>query len=517
MVKAVVYARYSSHSQREESIEGQLRECKDFADRNNFMIIGEYVDRAISGKTDNRAEFQRMIRDSEKGRFQAVIVYAIDRFARNRYDSATYKMRLKKNGVKVYYAKQSIPDSPEGIILESVMEGYAEYYSENLSVHIRRGMRENALQAKVAGGSLPLGYRIAEDKHYEIDPPAAKIVQEIFQMYADGVSAAQIVDYCNEMGYRTSRNARFNKNSLRTMLRNDKYIGVYRYNDIVIEDGVPPIISKELFEKVQVAYKRNFTSRARSKAKDDYLLTTKLFCGHCKSNMIGESGTSRRGTVYHYYKCNERKHRKRCDKATERKEWIEEFVVRTTVQEVLTDERIEMIASKAIELMEKEAAENSLLTSLQQSLTDVKKRLKNILDLMEQGIATESTKERLLELEENKRDLEKRIAQESLKKPRLSKERIIHWLYSFKDGDVKDIEYQRRVIDTLVNSVYVYDTNGGKGREFVFVFNVSGNNSVRVKCSDIACFAPPNRANPNTIFFLKRLFGFVVRIESIDR
>ena len=153
MTKAVIYARYSSHNQREESIEGQIRECQDFAARNDMTIVGEYIDRAVSGKTDNRADFQRMIRDSERGRFQVVLVYAIDRFARNRYDSAIYKAKLKKNGVKVFYAKQYIPDTPEGIILESVMEGYAEYYSQNLSIHVKRGMKENALQCKATGGN----------------------------------------------------------------------------------------------------------------------------------------------------------------------------------------------------------------------------------------------------------------------------------------------------------------------------------------------------------------------------
>ena len=163
MTKAVIYARYSSHNQREESIEGQLRECNSFASHNDMEIVAEYIDRAISGGTDDRPEFQRMIRDSDRKNFDAVIVYAIDRFARNRYDSATYKMKLKKNGVKVYYAKQSIPDSPEGIILESVMEGYAEYYSENLAMHIKRGQRENALQCKVVNGRPPLGYKTGAD------------------------------------------------------------------------------------------------------------------------------------------------------------------------------------------------------------------------------------------------------------------------------------------------------------------------------------------------------------------
>lgn len=515
MTKAVIYARYSSHNQREESIEGQLRECKEFAERNSFVIIGEYIDRAISGKTDHRSDFQRMIKDSEKGRFQAVIVYAIDRFARNRYDSANYKMRLKKNGVKVYYAKQSIPDTPEGIILESVMEGYAEYYSENLSIHIKRGMHENALQCKSTGGGIPLGYKIGADKRYEIDPAGAQIVKEIFERYANGVSMAEICKWCNEQGFKTSRGANFNKNSLRVMLCNDKYIGVYRYGEVVIENGIPALISKDLFEKVKTTFKRNRAARARTKANADYLLSTKLFCGHCGSNMVGESGTSRNGNIHYYYKCTDRKRKKVCNKAVEKKDWIEELVVRTTVQEVLTDERIEAIAVKASELLEKEASENSILSSLEQALKDVKKRIKNILDLMEQGIATESTRERLLELEANKTDLEKRIARESIKKPFLSKERIAFWLHSFKNGDINNIEYRRRVIDTLVNSVYVYDTNDGKGREILFTFNISGNNTMKIKCSDIACFAPPNRANPNHFFFVKHVFGFVTKIEDV--
>lgn len=514
-IKAVIYARYSSHNQREESIEGQIRECQAYASRNNFIIVGEYIDRAISGKTDNRADFQRMIRDSEKGHFQAVLMYTLDRFARNRYDSAMYKARLKRNGVKVYYAKQYIPDEPEGIILESVLEGYAEYYSENLSRNIKRGMMENALACKVTGGTTPLGYAIGPDKTYVIDPATSIIVREIFQMYADGHSAKEIIDYCNEKGYRTARNTRFNKNSLRTVLTNDKYIGVYRYGEVVHENGVPAIIPKELFEKVQTAYKHNFIARAKGKARDDYLLTSKLFCGHCGSPMVGECGTARNGAVYHYYKCADRKRNRSCDKKIEKKDWIEEIVVRHTVQTVLTDENIEFIAEKAMEILEREAAENSILPQLQENLRDVTKRIKNLLDMMEQGISTESTKERLLDLEAQKKDLTTRIAREENKKPRLSKERIMHWLESFRQGDVRDEDYRRRVIDTLVNSVFVFDRDGG-GRRLVFTFNISGQNTSTLDVSDIACFAPPNRANPNHLFFfVKHTFGFVAEIEDV--
>lgn len=472
-----------------------------------MTVINEYCDRAISGKTDNRPSFQRLIKDSEKGQFEAVIMYTLDRFARNRYDSAIYKAKLKKHGVRVFYAKQPMPDTPEGIILESVLEGYAEYYSENLSRNIKRGLKENALQCIATGGAgVALGYTVGEDRKYKIDPVGAKIVQEVFEMYADGMSATQIINVCNERGYKTSRGNPFNKNSLRTMLKNDKYIGVYRFMDVVVEGGVPAIISKELFDKVQAKLQHNFTARARNKAKEDYLLTTKLFCGHCGSPMVGESGTSKTGKLHFYYKCIDRKRKHVCTKKVEKKDWIEELVTRFTVQEVLTDENIDRIATKAMEIIEKESADTTYLEGLQNELKEVQKKIKNIMTAIEQGIITSTTKDRLEELESEKNEIEGRIAREEIKKPLLTKERIVYWLLSFKSGDINDIEYRRRVIDTLVNSVYIYD-DGDKGRRIVLTFNVSGQNTATISCSDIACSAPPKR-NDNFLSEDCRFFLF---------
>lgn len=481
-----------------------------------MTVINEYCDRAISGKTDNRPSFQRLIKDSEKGQFDAVIMYTLDRFARNRYDSAIYKAKLKKNGVRVFYAKQPMPDTPESIILESVLEGYAEYYSENLSRNIKRGLKENALQCIATGGAgLPLGYTVGEDRKYQIEPVGAKIVQEIYQMYADGMSATQIINICNERGYKTVRGNNFNKNSLRTILKNDKYIGVYRFMDIVVEGGMPAIIDKALFDKVQAKLQHNFSARARNKAKEDYLLTTKLFCGHCGSAMVGESGTSKTGKVHFYYKCVDRKRKRNCTKKVEKKDWIEELVVRFTVQEVLTDENIDLIATRAMEIIEKESADTTYLEGLEGELKGVQKKIKNIMTAIEQGIITSTTKDRLEELESEKNDIEGRIAREKMKKPLLTKERIMYWLLSFKSGNINDNEYRRRVIDTLVNSVYVYD-DGDNGRRIVLTFNISGQNTATISCSDIACSAPPKGANPNSLFFVKHCFGFVLIVEEVS-
>lgn len=423
-------------------------------------------------------------------------MYTLDRFARNRYDSAIYKAKLKKNGVRVYYAKQPMPDTPEGIILESVLEGYAEYYSENLARNIKRGIRENALQGLATGGAnLLLGYTVGEDRKYAIDPTGAKIVQEIFQLYADGMSATQIIAYCNERGYKTARGNAFNKNSLRTILRNEKYIGTYKLMDIVIPDGMPAIIDKPLFEKVQAMLKHNGKARAKAKAHENYLLTTKLFCGHCGSPMVGESGTSKTGQVHYYYKCTKAKREHACKKKSERKDWIEKLVVRYTVQNVLTDENIALIAKRAMEIIEKESADTTYLDGLNAELKDVQKKIKNLVSAIEQGIITSATKDRLDELEQEKSDIEGRIAREEMKKPLLNESRIRYWLTSFKSGNVDDEDYQRRVIDTLVNSVYVYDDEDG-GKRIVLTFNLSGNNTATLTSSDIECYAPPNFRNP---------------------
>ena len=174
---AVIYARYSTDSQREESIEGQIRECTAYAEKNGFTVVKHYIDRAVSAKTDNRPQFQQMIKDSERGIFDVIIVWKLDRFARNRYDSARYKTQLKRNGVKLVSATEVISAGPEGIILESVLEGYAEYYSADLSEKVVRGMTENALKGIYNGGTIPFGYMIDETRHYQPDPLLAPYVE----------------------------------------------------------------------------------------------------------------------------------------------------------------------------------------------------------------------------------------------------------------------------------------------------------------------------------------------------
>ncbi len=483
-IKAVIYARYSSHNQREESIEGQLRRCHEFAEQNGFVVIHEYCDRALSGKTDNRPEFQQMIKDSEKRQFKAIIMYTLDRFARNRQDSAMYKARLKMNGVKLYYTEQQLTDDPESSILEAVLEGLAEYYSRNLSRGVVRGMRENVLKGMVNGGKMPLGYRKSADNKFEIDPATALIVQEIFDLYASGKSQSRIVEILNEKGYRTSRDRPFRIGGISSILKNRKYTGVYTFQDMVVEDCVPVIISKDLFERVQEKMSHNKRNSGRMKAPEQYLLTGKLFCGNCGSSMVGESGTSGTGAIYNYYKCSSRKKHKDCNKENEKKAFIERLVVSEVIKRILEPGNIEEIAKRVAEIAKKEFEDKSRLEALVAEKKEVENSIKNLLKLVEKGIDTDDVGERLLSLNSQKVDLIKQISREECEKPMVDESAVVYWLRDFTKGDINDIEYQQRVIDALVNKVFIFDEDGG-GRKIVILCNTSSREKISVSLSDV--------------------------------
>ena len=255
-MKAVIYARFSSEKQNEASIEGQLRECMDYANFNNIEVIGNYIDRAQSAKTDNRPNFQKMIKDSYKRMFDCIIVWKLDRFARNRYDSAYYKNVLKKNGVRVISAKESISQGADGILLESILEGYAEYYSAELSEKVKRGMTENALKAKSNGVRPPFGYYVDDTDHYQIDETLAPIVKEIFTLYLDGMRVNDIAKHLNERGIK-HKGFEMKYNAVFRILTNRKYIGEYKFGDIVIPNAIPAIIDEATFNSVQQRMARN--------------------------------------------------------------------------------------------------------------------------------------------------------------------------------------------------------------------------------------------------------------------
>ena len=453
-MKGVIYARYSSDNQREESIEGQIRECMEFADRQGITVVANYIDRAFSAKTDDRPDFQRMIKDSAKHLFDVVIVWKLDRFARNRYDSARNKAFLKKNGVRVVSAKENISDRPEGILLEAMLEGYAEFYSAELSEKVIRGMTENALKCKSNGSLIPYGYYVGDDRKFHIEPAEAKVVQEIFTRYANGEPSTKICKDLNARGVRSKTGKDFAASVIIFMLHNRKYIGEYRFMDIVIENGMPQIVSPELFDRVQKRFEKNKKAPARFKTDVDYLLTTKLYCGRCGAFMAGESGTSRNGETYYYYKCSKAKRGKGCKKRAIRKELIEFAVVKNTVDYALSDAAIQAVADMA---MEAQAKGNRLLPVLRNRLEQNSQAITNLLDAVQKGLFNETVKTRLDELEAEKAELEAQIIQEEFQQPNLSREKIICWMEQFKRGNIHEIAIQKQIIDYFVKAVYLYD------------------------------------------------------------
>lgn len=462
-MNAVIYARYSSDNQREESIEGQLRECREYAARNNITLIGSYIDRAQSARTADRPEFQRMIADSEKRLFDAVLVWKLDRFSRDRYDSAHYKQILKKNGVKVISIKENISDGPEGIILESILEGFAEYYSAELSQKIQRGHHDNALKAKNNGGYTPLGYVVDPVNHaLAIDPVTAPLVREIYDRYDKGDRITDICESFRQRGLKTNQGSDFTMGTLHRVLKSRRYIGEYKYDNVVIPDGIPAIIEKDQFERVQYRMATNKKAPAKAKAQEEYLLTTKLFCGDCGRIMAGESGRNKMGVVYHYYKCSGAKRKLGCRRKAVKKDWIEEAVVSITVSKVLTDQAIDRIAEAILKI---QCEGDTLTPTIQQQLKECEKGIENMINAIQMGILTESTKERLKALEDRREALKQSLLQSQMERPKYSKEYIVNWISCFKYGSIHDKAYRKEIIDIFVNSVYLFDDH------IVFTYN----------------------------------------------
>ena len=510
MKKGVIYARYSSDRQNEQSITGQVDVCKKWAANNDIEIIDIYYDEALTGKTDKRPAFQKMIKDAKSGKFDYIIVYKLDRFARNRYDSAIYKAQLKKVGVKVVSAMEKIADGPEGIILESVLEGMAEFYSANLAQNVLRGMQQKAEQGKFMGGTVPLGYKIDENKNYVIDENTAYLVKQIYQRYADGYTVKEICEELNSAGHKSSRGKTFTHNSLRTLLVNPKYIGRYEYLDVVIEDFIPRIIDDETFEKVQQRIKQNKRAPARAKSSVDFHLTGKLFCGKCGNSMVGDSGTSSTGTTHFYYSCVEKKRRRNCKKKSVKKDWIEKLITDVTIKQVLTDDNIKLISEKAYELHEKERDDKSEINALQNSLREVQKAIDNIMNAIEQGIITPTTKDRLIEAEERKSAILASIAREEIQKPQITKEHIEFFLYDMKNKIYNSTEQIEIIIQTFVNAVYLYDD------KMIITFNFTeGEELKKLELNDIEKFGFDTPRF--TITILSELLMFAVMVELCGR
>lgn len=459
MENLIIYARYSSHSQTEQSIEGQLRDCYAYAQREGYAVVGEYIDRALTGRSDDRPDFQRMIADARKKQFTVVLVWKLDRFARNRYDSAIYKAKLKKCGVRVVSAMENITDSPEGIILEGMLESMAEYYSANLSKNVKRGQRESVIKGTFTGGMPPLGYKVV-DKKLVIDEDKAPIIRFAFEQYAAGVPKKKIVEQLTAKGIKNYHGGALSINSFQIALKNPKYKGVYLYGGQEVTGGCPAIISAELFDKVQEQLAAVAHAPAAAKARQEYLLQGKAFCGMCGTRLVGDAGTSKTGAMHFYYSCGKKKKFHTCKKKTEKKDFLEWYVCEQTVEYVLTPARMDIIAAGVVAEYDKEF-NNGKISEYERKAAKLERDINKCIDDIS-ATTSQSVMKRLSDkvdaLELQKADVEIDISKLKIANGvRFTKEEVTAWMKQFCNGDLLDEAFRKRIIDVFINAIYLYD------------------------------------------------------------
>lgn len=478
---AAIYARYSDSKQTEQSIEGQLKVCHNYATQNGHTVVHEYIDRALTGRNDDRVQFRKMLADSKKQQFDCVIVYALDRFGRNMLQALTNEQALFDNGVEILSATEHFENTPSGIMQRHIQMSFAQYYSEELAQKVVRGMGINAEKAMSNGGVTPLGYKI-ENKKYVINEETAPIVQEIFTKYANGWKIKEICDNLNEREIKTAKGSVFNKSSLNTLLKNRKYLGIYIYNGVEVPGGMPQIIDEDLFNKVAQKMELNKKNPARSRAKAEYLLTTKLFCGYCKEKMIGHSAnkTSKKGIIYNYYKCNNSGGSKPCKKKMVQKDYIEDIVINECLK-LLTPKNIKRIAKEVVKIATS-TEDKSEIKRLEKSIAEVQKQKENqmkSLRVCDDDILRDMIFDDLKVLGNKLVNLEEQLRVESLRHQTITIDQVVAHLTKLANGDINDITYRRTLINLFINKIYLYDD------KFTITFN-TGDEEVTVSDKTLA-------------------------------
>ena len=462
--RAVAYGRFSSNNQRDESIDAQLRAIREYCERENIQLVDIYKDEAQSATTDMRDDFKNMIDDIFAGKLDidTVLVHKFNRFARNKYDSAIYKKRLRDIGIKVVSVTQPIDDSPEGRILESLIEAMDEYYSENLALEVKKGMLENALKGKHTGGGKLLGLSVDNEGYYYPDENA-HIVKRIFKEYADGVPKARIVARLNEEGYRNQYGRRFSTRTIYDLLANEKYIGNFVYHhtqtEVIRLDGIikNPIIDEHLWETVQ---EKRRTKNKPHYRKRKYIMTGKLRCGVCGFTYCGAGGKKGDGAAY--YKCaGKNKHKGSCNNPSLNKDYYEKLVVDSITENVLTDNAIEHIAQTVLCKLEKDRkAPQVPIEKLRKQLNKVKDQQAKLMELyINGGIDMILLEEKNKELKAEKKHLEDQIEKTEYldSSQNLELAEVKRFLKEFRQSvSTTDAEYAHIVFNTFVDKIVVH-------------------------------------------------------------
>ena len=511
---AVAYARYSSAGQRDVSIEQQLSDIHQFARREGYTIVREYADHAKSGfkNVKDRAAFQQMMAAAPRGGFDTVIIWKSDRFSRSREDAAVYKGKLKRLGIRVVSAMEPIPEGSAGILLEGMLEATAEWYSRALSENVIRGMTDNARRC-LFNGARVFGYDRGPDDHYVINEDEAGTVRQIFDLYVAGYSADAIAKQLNAQGVMQRNGRPWNLNRILVVIGNEKYMGTYHWGDIRVENGMPAIISESDFMEAQRM--RRKTAKHYETSPADFLLTGRVFCGHCRHPMVGDSGTSKTGAKHYYYTCQGKKTLRICDKRSVQKDLLEETVVDFVLDHVLQGPAIERTVQAVMDA-QKAALADSPLPALEAELAEKNKEIDNIIKAITQGIWTSKTGDTLRALEASAEELKEHIDALKYSQAQLiDPERVRFFLHRFHMRDRADPDLRRDIIQTFVNSVYVYDdhlklvVNNVEGNEIIPYTDLP---QVDSGSSDELLSGLPNSVHPNSAVTVYR-----VTMESVKK
>lgn len=445
---AAAYARFSSDRQREESIEIQMEAIQKLVEREGWVMGPRYHDSAMSGTNDRRPAFQRCIAAAEDGAYDVLVIYKQDRFARNVEESKRYMRRLRAAGVRVVSVREGeLEDTPDGFLRESIGEVFAEYYSRNLSVLVKDGMRKSAEQYRSVGYRV-WGYTIDETDHYQIDEVQAAYVAEIYRRYIAGQSANEIRDWLTAEGVRTPKGYRWTQQQIMQMLGNPTYKGTYHYCGVVADGVVPAIVSPEDWDRVQLIRKRRKNSK-RLKRVNDYILTEKCYCLRCGRPMCGTAGTSSTGKKYTYYGCMGK------DGCRLR---VPSGAVEDAVTEAVTALLSDEESKRAIvaDLMAWQEAQPLQAPAWRRELAEVKKKRDRLVAAVAEGMPYSSVADTLGEAEERMRALEGAIAREEAEQSAAMDEAsAMEFLDSFMRGARDDRGYRRILADGFVDKVFV--------------------------------------------------------------
>lgn len=477
MINVVAYARFSSDNQRTESIDAQIRAIRDYCNKNDYNLIAIYKDEAISGtSTEDREQFLQMITDSKERQFKYVVVHKFDRFARNRYDHALYEKKLEDNGVKLISVIEQLNDSPESVILKSVLTGMNEYYSLNLAREVRKGQKENALKCIHNGGICPLGYDLNEDKTYKINKTEAEAVKLIFKMYLDGRGYATIADELNSQGFTNKLGKPFRKTSIRDTLLNEKYTGTFIFgkkdkngkltgNELRIDNGIPAIISKEIFEQVQfkINNRKHRKTNSRSTAKNTYLLTGLCICGECGGTFSGGYRTVDRisRNIHYGYLCRQRKDKvSNCKNKAIKKEELETMVINAVKTHIFHDNQIRIITNKVWDYIKSNINYSEKgLAVINSKIKSLENKNDKLINMSLDGLISE------FEFKNKKREIDFAISELISEKAKynfnsdfMDKEKIKNHLIELgKNLNSKDEFLIKNILDTFIQEIIIYN------------------------------------------------------------